>query len=139
MLSKNKPPKTRSSGSMTEAAFVSFVKGHLRRASRFWKPISETIKNARVRKGVYLCNGCKQEVPASIVVDGKRVKGVLCDHIQPVVDPTTGFSGWDSFVNNLFCEEDNLQLLCRSCHDLKSQNERAIRSNKKEENEIQPL
>lgn len=131
-----KSPKTRSSGTMTEAAFVSFVKGHLRRASRFWKPISETIKNARVSKGVYLCNGCKQHVGASIVIDGKRVKNVFCDHINPVVDPETGFSGWDSFVNNLYCEEDNLQLLCKACHDLKSKAERVIRSNnKKEQNE----
>lgn len=117
---------------MTEAAFVSFVKGHLRRASRFWKPISDTIKNARVQKGVYLCNGCKQHVTTSTVVDGKRVKNVFCDHINPVVDPATGFSGWDSFVNNLYCETDNLQLLCKSCHEAKSKEERASRSNKKE-------
>lgn len=127
--------KTRASGTMTEAAFISFVKGHLRRASRFWKPISDTIKNARVRKGIYLCNGCKQEVTASIVVDGKRVKNVFCDHINPVVDPETGFSGWDSFVNNLYCELDNLQLLCKSCHDHKSKTERSIRSNNKKEQE----
>ena len=57
---------------MTKSAFITFVKGHLRRASRFWKPIADTIKNARVRKGVYLCNGCKQEVTVSIVIDGKR-------------------------------------------------------------------
>jgi hypothetical protein len=113
---------------MTEAAFVSFVKGHLRRASRWWKPISETIKNARVRKGVYLCNGCKQEVGASIVIEGKRVKNVFCDHINPVVDPASGFTGWDSFINNLYCEQENLQLLCKSCHDAKSKNEREIRS-----------
>lgn len=128
-----KKEKTRASGTMTESAFITFVKGHLRRASRFWKPITDTIKNARVRKGVYLCNGCKQEVPASVVIDGKRVKGVFCDHINPVVDPETGFSGWDSFVNNLYCEQDNLQLLCKSCHDLKSKAERTLRSNNKKE------
>lgn len=116
---------------MTEAAFISFVKGHLRRASRWWKPISETIKKARVRKGFYLCNGCKEEIPTTILVDGKRVKNVFCDHINPVVDPTTGFSGWDDFINNLYCEEVNLQLLCKFCHDEKSKEERATRSNNK--------
>lgn len=116
---------------MTEAAFVSFVKGHLRRASRWWKPISDTIKNARVRKGVYLCNGCKQEVTTSIVIEGKRVKNVFCDHVNPVVDPLTGFTGWDDFINNLYCETENLQLLCKSCHTQKSEIERKIRSNNK--------
>jgi 5-methylcytosine-specific restriction endonuclease McrA len=120
---------------MTEAAYVSFVKGHLRRASRWWKPITDTIKNARVRKGIYLCNGCRQEVTASIVIDGKRVKNVFCDHINPVVDPTTGFSGWDNFVNNLFCEPENLQLLCKECHDLKSKEERMIAQQSKKEKE----
>ena len=120
---------------MTEAAFITFVKGHLRRASRFWKPITDTIKNARVRKGVYLCNGCKQEVGASIVIEGKRVKNVYCDHINPVVDPVTGFTGWDSFVNNLYCESKNLQVLCKACHDQKSKDERMTRSNNKKEQE----
>jgi len=119
---------------MTEAQYVAFVKGHLRRASRWWKPISETIKNARTRRGYYLCNGCGQEVTNSIVVDGKRKKHVFCDHVQPVVDPTTGFTGWDDFVNNLFCEESNLQLLCSTCHNKKSSEERMTRSQSKKEN-----
>jgi 5-methylcytosine-specific restriction endonuclease McrA len=124
--------KTRASNTMTESQFISFVKGHLRRASRWWKPISDTIKAARVRKGVYLCNGCKEEVTTTIVVDGKRMKNIFCDHVAPVVDPTTGFSGWDEFVNRLFCEKENLQVLCKVCHDKKSKEEREHRSNKKD-------
>lgn len=115
---------------------MSFVKGHLRRASRWWKPISETIKNAKVSRGHYLCNGCKETVTNSIVIDGKRVKNIFCDHVNPVVDPETGFSGWDSFVTNLFCEENNLQLLCKACHDLKSAEERLLAKNKKDTNEL---
>lgn len=118
---------------MTEAMFVTFVKGHLRRASRWWKPISDTIKNARVRKGVYLCNGCKQEVGASIVIEGKRMKNIFCDHVNPIVDPTTGFSGWDDFVNNLYCECENLQLLCKECHDAKTKEERMIATQSKKD------
>lgn len=124
---------------MTEAAFVSFIKGHLRRASRFWKPITDTLKAANLRRGVYLCNGCKEEVPKSIVVDGKRVNNISVDHVNAIVDPTTGFSGWDDFINNLYCEVDNLQVLCRNCHNLKSAKERDLakisRDKKKETNE----
>jgi len=121
-----KSPKTRASETMTEAQFVSFVKGHLRKASRWWKPISDTIKLARQTRGVYLCNGCDELVPNSIVVDGKRKKNVFCDHISPVVDPLTGFSGWDDFVNNLFCETSNLQLLCSECHNTKTKQEQKL-------------
>ena len=116
---------------MTDSQFITFVKGHLRRASRWWKPISEVPKEARKGRGVYLCNGCGELVPNSIVVDGKRMKNVFVDHINPVIDPLTGFSGWDSFVNNLFCERENLQLLCKKCHDHKSSEERLLAKNNK--------
>jgi len=124
---------------MSEAQFVSFVKGHLRRASRWWKPITDTLKAANLRRGVYLCNECKEEVPKSIVIDGKRVNNVSVDHRNAIVDPATGFSGWDNFINNLYCEQDNLQVLCRSCHNNKSLEERKrakeTRDLKKEQNE----
>lgn len=131
----SKPEKTRASGSMTEAAFVSFVKSALRAKSRFWKPISETIKKAKVARGHYNCNGCGQVVTTSTVIEGKRMKNIFVDHIDPVVDPNTGFSGWDTFVNRLFCEEDNLQLLCKSCHDLKSKEEREVAKERKKNND----
>jgi 5-methylcytosine-specific restriction endonuclease McrA len=109
---------------MTEAQFTTFVKGHLRKASRWWKPISNTLKKARVSRGHYLCNGCKQIVPNSFVHDGKRKKGIFVDHVNPVINPLTGFTTWDDFINRLFCEEDNLQLLCYTCHNTKTAEER---------------
>lgn len=121
---------------MTDAAFTSFVKGHLRKASRWWKPVTDTLKAANLRRGVYLCNGCKEEVPKSIVVNGKRVNNISVDHRESIVNPTTGFSDWNDFIKNLFCESENLQVLCKSCHDSKSQQERNLakesRNNKKE-------
>lgn len=123
-----KKEKTRASATMTEAQFISFVKGHLRRASRWWKPISDTIKDARVAKGVYLCNGCKQHVTKSVVIDGKRTNNIFCDHVDPIVSVEDGFTSWDNFVENLFCESQNLQVLCKSCHEgVKSGNENIVR------------
>ena len=121
---------------MTEASFTTFVKNQLRGATWKWRPVSEVLKEARVKKGTYFCNGCKQEVPASVFVDGKRVKNIFIDHEPPVIDPAVGFTTWDDFVNNLYCEKDCLQLLCRNCHDIKSTEEREVakqfRKNKKE-------
>lgn len=128
---------------MSEAAFTSFVKSALRSKSRFWKPLSDTIKEARTRKGFYLCNGCKEEVPKSVVIDGKRMNNIFCDHVSPIIPPDVGFTTWDSFIENLFCERDNLQILCRACDQKKQAVERAIRANNKKEQddeiEIQPL
>lgn len=133
-MSKN--PKTRASGTMTEAQYIAFVKSALRSKSRFWKPLSDTLKEAKVARGFYLCNVCKQEVPVSHVVNGKRRKNIMVDHVNPVVDPKTGFVDWNKFIENLFCETDNLQAICSACHDAKSKNEREVRSNnKKEQNE----
>lgn len=133
-MPQSKSPKTRASGTMTESAFVSFIKSALRSKSRFWKPLSDTLKEAKVARGLYRCNVCKQEVPVSHVVNGKRRKSIMVDHIKPVVSTETGFVDWNQFIENLFCEKDNLQAICSACHDAKTKDERELRSNNKKEN-----
>lgn len=137
-MARTPVPRTRCSGEWTEAQYQTFIRNQLRGATWKWKPVSEVLKEARVSKGVYLCAGCSNHVPSSIVVKDKRVKNVFVDHVQPIVDPTVGFVSWDEFINRLFCERDNLQLLCGECHDHKSAEERAvaIERRKKEKNEI---
>lgn len=119
--------KTRCSGQWTEAKFISFVKNALRSASMKWGPRNVCLGKARIKRGVYLCNGCKQEMTATVIHEGRRVKNVFVDHIDPIV-PVSGFEGWDSFVEGLFCEEDKLQVLCKPCHDKKSKEETAERA-----------
>lgn len=120
-------PKNRCGGRWTDAKWKSFIKNQLRSATRKWAPISDCLKNARVRRGFYFCEGCKQEVTASIKTGGKRTNNVYVDHIEPIV-PVTGWISWDSCIENMFCEEDNLQVLCKECHDKKSKEETALRS-----------
>ena len=119
-------PKNRAGGRWTEARFRSFVTSALRGSSRKWAPISDVLTEARVRRGTYLCANCKEEGPATIKIEGKRVKNAVVDHINPIVDPEVGFTTWDDFINRLFCEEENLQVLCHSCHKEKSNKERAV-------------
>lgn len=88
-----------------------------------WGPIQQVRKKARVKRGFYLCNQCKQEVPATLPGDKRRIKNAIVDHIHPVVDPVVGFTSWDSVIERMFCEEDNLQLLCKECHDIKTKDE----------------
>lgn len=131
-MSRTGGPKVRAGGRWTESRFNSFIKGQLRSATRKWAPFSDALKSARLRRGEYLCNGCKEEVPASIVVNGKRVKNALVDHIEPIVDPNVGFTTWDEFIDRLFCEEDNLQVLCHECHTEKTNEERAAAKERRE-------
>ena len=54
---------------------------------------------------------------------------VQIDHIDPVIPlniPSKHFS-YDSLAERLFCEEQNLQILCKQCHTEKSQIENSIR------------
>ncbi len=84
-----------------------------------------------------MCNGCKKESPASIVVDRKRVQNIYVDHIKPIVDPAKGFEGWDVLIDRMFCEKDNLQVLCKTCHDVKTQEEKLIAKERKQKEKSQ--
>lgn len=121
---------------MTEAQFTTFVKNQLRGASWKWFPISETFKKARVTKGVYRCNGCGCNVPVTIVVNRKRIKNVIVDHIDPVISPDKGFTTWDDFINRLFCEENNLQVLCGQCADEKGLKERTVAKERRDKEKL---
>lgn len=119
-------PKTRNGNQWTEARFKSFIRSQLRAATMRWGPIATCIKTARTGRGEYLCAGCKQIVPASIKIGSKRVKNIHVDHIIPITDPEVGFTTWDELIDRMFCEADNLQLLCYDCHTKKTDEEKAI-------------
>lgn len=120
----------RNNGNWTEARFNSFVKSALRAASRRWPPKYECLAGAYVGKQInpksgrlakhYHCASCSQSFPA---------KDVQVDHIAPIIDPYKGFTGWDDVVNAMFCEKDNLQVLCTECHKAKTAQERTTKRN----------
>lgn len=113
---------------MTEAEYRNFIKNQLRGSTRKWAPISECKKKARVGFGEYLCASCGQVVPPTIFDEdkGKRVTNIFVDHIDPIIDPAVGWVSWDSTVERMFCEADNLQCLCGACHKEKSLEEIGI-------------
>lgn len=116
--------KTRCSGKWTEAKYRSFIKGNLRRSTMKWSPISECLGLARTRRGFYKCAGCQKEVPASKKEGMKRTKNVHADHIKPIIDPAVGWVSWDDTIERMFCELDNLQVLCSDCHTVKTNEEK---------------
>lgn len=118
-------PKTRNNNSWTEARFRSFIRSQLRAATMRWGPISDCLKASRRERGWYLCAGCNNVVSATTKVNGKRVKNVHVDHINPIVDPDVGFVSYDVLIERMFCEADNLQVLCNDCHTIKTDDEKA--------------
>ncbi len=119
---KPRVPKTRNAGTMTESAFWSFIRSGLRQKSRWWKPITECkLKAKRAYKGPnkrqkfeYQCKSCKNWFPE---------KQINVDHIIPAGSLNCA-EDLPGFVERLFCEQDNLQVLCGNCHNIKTQNEK---------------
>ena len=115
---KSKTPKTRNAGTMTESAFWSFIRSALRQKSRWWKPISQAkLKAKRKYKGPnkrqkfeYQCNICKSWYPD---------KKINIDHIVPAGTLRCA-NDLPGFVERLFCEQENLQCICTTCHDKKT-------------------
>ena len=118
--------------SWTEGRLRTFITSTLRGGFRKYPPKYETLKAASVGKKInaktnrmaehFTCNMCKGEFPA---------KEVQVDHVEPVVCPFTGFIDWNTFINRLFCDGGNLQVLCSPCHDIKTAEERIERNGNK--------
>jgi len=116
----------------TEGRLKSFITSTLRGGFRRYPPKYESLKEAQVGKKIntksqrlamhYECGKCKGHFPA---------KAVQVDHILPVVCPKKGFESWDIFIARLFCSSDNLQVLCKGCHDIKTKDERVKRVSKR--------
>lgn len=119
---KPRVAKTRNAGTMTESAFWSFIRSALRQKSRWWKPITQAKLAARRKyKGPnkrqqyeYLCASCKLYFPE---------KKINVDHIVPAGSLNCGHD-LPGFIERLFCEQDNLQVLCTNCHDHKTKAEK---------------
>ena len=114
--------RTRNAGTMTESAFWSFIRSALRNKSMWWKPILQCKLSAkRIYKGPnkrqkfeYQCNTCNNWFPE---------KKINVDHIHPAGSLNCA-ADLPGFVERLFCEKENLQVLCSGCHDEKTKIEK---------------
>ena len=121
-VKKIRVPRTRNNFTMTEAAFWSWIRSALRERSRWWKPSAEAKLRSRKaykgpnrrRKWEYQCAACKNHFKA---------EEVNVDHIIPA-GTLKCFADLPGFVERLFCEVDGLQVMCKPCHDSKTQKER---------------
>lgn len=84
-----------------------FLRGQFRKA---WRYYSESRRECLKARTCVKCN--------------KRTK-LYADHVEPVVDPKTGFQGWDVYYERLV--KGKLQAICKSCHAEKTKEENRIR------------
>lgn len=117
--------KVRNGGTWTEGRYRSFIISALRGGMRRWQPKWKALASASVGKKTnkatgrlalhYKCAKCNKNYPSS---------NVQVDHIEPVVDPATGFVSWDVYIERMYCEVENLQVLCKKCHLVKTKEEK---------------
>ena len=125
-------PRPYANGQWTEARMRSFVMSALRRAQ--WPVKYAAIQKAYVKTGpnpvtgrmckLHKCEGCGELFPQN---------QMAADHIEPVV-PIGGFDkkgflgyDWDELIQRLYCELAGFQALCRDCHKVKTDEEKAAR------------
>jgi 5-methylcytosine-specific restriction endonuclease McrA len=123
-----KSEKIRNGKQWTEARFRSFIISALRAASRKWGQkyaaldVAFTQRKTNKKTGLlakhFQCASCHNEFIAT---------DIQVDHIQPVVNPKTGFTTWDDYINRMFCEVDGYQVLCKPCHKTKTDQEKSER------------
>lgn len=123
------PVAPHNGGQWTEARKKSFIISLLRGGFTRWGPKQTCIKNARTRRGFYLCSECNKEVPATLPPkEGNklRIKNIIADHTIPIIDPHVGFKGFNSWIERAFIEIDGFKAMCHGCHQIKCKEERDI-------------
>ena len=109
--------KTRCGGTMTESAFLAWVRSALRSKSLRWPPRNEALQLARKPyKGANKLQ--KWEYKCAICHAFYKGKDVIVDHHPKPAGSILSISDVSMFVNNLYCEVDNLRVLCSPCHDV---------------------
>lgn len=131
-------PKRKRSAKPKTFFFRAWMIGQLRRIFRRYPPfyqVRNTVKEEYsvlsktgkpMRRVRFTCALCKEKHGNS---------NIVVDHIHPVIDPKVGFpilpdgsDDWITYISRLFCTIDNLQVLCRTCHDAKSGKEAKVRA-----------
>jgi hypothetical protein len=97
----------------------------LRSASQRWPPKFTALAAAKQGKKInpssgrlaehYKCATCNGSFPA---------KEIQVDHILPVIDPSMGFITWDDVIKRMFCEKEGYQVVCKPCHQTKTNAEK---------------
>ncbi len=114
--------KTRNHGRMSEAAFFGWIRSALRRLSIRWAPRSEYLKANR-RQILDLSRRAptrnRWEYQCELCSKWHYRKEVECDHIIEC-GSLKKFNDLPGFCERLFVEIDGWRILCKGCHQVKT-------------------
>tara|TARA_R100000951_G_scaffold63860_3_gene53624 strand:+ start:4178 stop:4546 length:369 start_codon:yes stop_codon:yes gene_type:complete len=119
-MSKTSKPKPYNGGEWTKARYFGFIRSNLRRA-RY--PVIYKVKKAAERPYKGDNKRQKYEYQCAICKKWHMGKNVQVDHIKPC-GSLKEFSDLPRFVETLYCEADNLRVLCKDCHQVITNEER---------------
>lgn len=97
------------------------IRSALRQVWRWSHARKECLKRSKIAgASAWLCETC-----------GKPSRDVDVDHVNPV-GSTPGARGsegktWDEFMRKLFCTAEELQVLCKKCHEKRTSEQRSGR------------
>jgi 5-methylcytosine-specific restriction endonuclease McrA len=121
---RQRVPRTRAGETWTESRYWQFIRSALRQAFNRYPAKFQARKQAERRvkgkrhKYEYQCAAC-----------GKwfKAKEIQVDHIEPA-GSLKEYGDLAGFVERLFCEADGMQVMCKECHNTKTQLERKKRT-----------
>ena len=101
------------------------IRGALRQVARYMPEKMECLELAvhATEKGVrggklYICAKCGLCF---------KLRDIQVDHIDPVIPVDREVKDWNEYIDRLFCEAYKLQVLCKDCHLIKSNEENSQR------------
>ena len=116
-------PRTYAGKTWTKARYFQFIRSALRQAFQRY-PVKQKVKNAnriaiigKRHKWIYTCAQCDHEF---------MDKEIQVDHITPA-GSLNDFDDLPGFVKRLYCEPEDMQILCKPCHAIKTAAERKNR------------
>jgi 5-methylcytosine-specific restriction endonuclease McrA len=117
--------KTRAGETWTESRYWTFIRSALRQAwSKY--PVKYQVLNDNRRPFTGEDKRTKWEYQCAECEKWFKSKEVQVDHIESA-GSLKSYEDLPDFVRRLFCEADNLQVMCKPCHKTKTQEERKRR------------
>lgn len=101
----------------------------------YWSPERrQALSSAKTGKDEWQCKTCPNKVVKEKYVTKKgrtrtRMTGSV-DHIDPIGKQPRSWDDYNVYLAKTFCSTENLQVLCKECHGVKSKAENKERKDK---------